>query len=222
MKRRLFHKSALLILASLVLGAAPASYAQESLPAGMKVASVEAEPSSVALTHPYAYRQILLMGQLQTGERVDLTRMAQVTADAKLVKISPTGLIRPVADGIGAIKFMVAGHTLTVPVSVSGQKKEYPVSFVGDVMPTLSKIGCNAGTCHGAQQGKNGFKLSLRGYDPLFDHIALTDDLEGRRFNRADPERSLMLMKPSGAAPHVGGVVMLPGDPNYELVRRWI
>ena len=65
-------------------------------------------------------------------------------------------------------------------------------------MPTLSKMGCNAGTCHGSANGKNGFKLSLRGYDPLFDHRALTDDLAGRRFNRAAPDQSLMLLKPSG------------------------
>ena len=73
-----------------------------------------------------------------------------------------------------------------------------PVSFVRDVMPVLSKLGCNAGTCHGAAKGKNGFKLSLRGYDPIFDHRALTDDLEGRRFNRAAPDKSLMLLKPAG------------------------
>jgi hypothetical protein len=73
-----------------------------------------------------------------------------------------------------------------------------------------------------AQAGKNGFKLSLRGYDPIYDYRALTDDLEGRRFNRAAPEKSLMLMKPAGAVPHQGGVTMAAGDPNYELVRRWI
>ena len=54
-------------------------------------------------------------------------------------------------------------------------------------MPILSKAGCNAGTCHGSAKGKNGFKLSLRGYDPDYDHHALIDDIEGRRFNRTDP-----------------------------------
>src|SRR5262249_6395041 len=71
-------------------------------------------------------------------------------------------------------------------------------------------------------KGKNGFKLSLRGYDPLADHQALTDDLEGRRFNRAAPEVSLMLLKPTGAAPHVGGVLMHPGEPAYEMLKAWI
>src|SRR5439155_5630294 len=82
--------------------------------------------------------------------------------------------------------------------------------------------GCNAGTCHGAAEGKNGFKLSLRGYDPQFDFRALTDDLEGRRFNRPAPERSLMLMKPAGAVPHTGGTLMQPGDPAYDMLKTWI
>src|SRR5207237_7262476 len=103
-----------------------------------------------------------------------------------------------------------------------GQKEKYEVSFVRDVMPVISRMGCNAGTCHGSAQGKNGFQLSLRGYDPLVDHRSLTDDIGGRRFNRAAPERSLMLMKTSGAVPHVGGVLTAPGEPYYELIRTWI
>ena len=86
----------------------------------------------------------------------------------------------------------------------------------------MSKLGCNAGTCHGSLNGKNGFKLSLRGYDPLYDHRALTDDIAGRRFNRAAPDQSLMLLKPAGVIPHVGGVLTQPGEPYYELIRSWI
>src|SRR5207302_656498 len=135
---------------------------------------------------------------------------------------SPTGQVRPVADGEGALKVSLGGLSVSVPVKVTGQKEKYEVSFVRDVMPTLSKMGCNAGTCHGAQNGKNGFKLSLRGYDPLFDHQALTDDVSGRRFNRAAPERSLMLLKPAGEVPHVGGGLTRAGEPYYELLRAWI
>src|SRR5262249_31179754 len=96
------------------------------------------------------------------------------------------------------------------------------VSFTRDVMPALSRIGCNAGTCHGSAQGRNGFQLSLRGYDPVYDHRALVDDIGGRRFNRAAPERSLMLMKPTGVVPHVGRVLFQPGDPYYKLIHSWI
>lgn len=94
--------------------------------------------------------------------------------------------------------------------------------FIRDVNPLLSRLGCNAGTCHGSAQGKNGFKLSLRGYDPLLDVRALADDLASRRVNLASPDESLMLLKPTGVVPHVGGQVLQPGDKYYQIIRDWI
>ena len=97
-----------------------------------------------------------------------------------------------------------------------------PVEFLTDVMPVLAKLGCNSGTCHGSRTGQNGFSLSLRGYDPITDFRALTDDLAGRRINRASPESSLMLLKAIGAVPHGGNQVVEPGTRRYEILRRWI
>lgn len=194
----------------------------EQLPAGTKVVRLEATPAAIELKHRYDYRQILVTAQLESGEKIDATRMAPFAAPPELIKISPNGLVRPVADGQGEITMSFAGHSVKIPVKVSGQNEKYHVSFVRDVMPVMSKIGCNQGTCHGAADGKAGFKLSLRGYDPLFDYRALTDDLEARRFNRAAPDRSLMLLKTTGGVPHVGGVLMQPGEPSYELLRDWI
>jgi hypothetical protein len=214
------------LLAALALLGTTAVHAQapapEKLPTGAKVAKIEALPAGVELKNPYDYAQLVVTGILASGERLDVTRLARIDAPAALVKISPTGQVRPTGDGAGALKISLDSVALDVPVKVSGQKEKYKVSFVRDVMPTLSRMGCNAGTCHGAQEGKNGFKLSLRGYDALHDHRALTDDLEGRRFNRAAPDTSLMLLKCSGAVPHVGGVLTSPGEPYYELLRAWI
>src|SRR5713101_6482646 len=100
--------------------------------------------------------------------------------------------------------------------------EENKVSFVRDVMPILNKAGCTAGTCHGAAKGKNGFKLSLRGYDPEFDYRALISDLSGRRFNRVDPGRSLMLLKPTAQLPHGGGLRFDVDHPYYKTLFRWI
>src|SRR6516164_2131374 len=194
----------------------------EKLPAGLKIVRVEAFPQTLDLKNPFDYRQLLLTGLLASGERMDLTRMAQITGQGNLVKVSPTGLVRPVSDGAGELKVSIAGAETKIPVKVSGQKAPFTISFVQDVMPVMSKMGCNAGTCHGSAKGKNGFKLSLRGYDPVFDHLSLTDDLEGRRFNRVAPDTSLMLLKPSGGVPHQGGVLTQPGERNYELLRSWI
>jgi hypothetical protein len=89
-------------------------------------------------------------------------------------------------------------------------------------MPILSKLGCNQGTCHGSKDGKNGFKLSLRGYDPIYDVLAFTDELSSRRANVASPEHSLLLLKASGAVPHEGGQLSVPGELYYETLKAWI
>src|ERR1700684_4487153 len=90
-----------------------------------------------------------------------------------------------------------------------------PVTFLRDVAPILNKTSCTSGTCHGAAKGKNGFKLSLRGYDPQFDYEALLYDLPARRFNRADPARSLMLSKPTQQVAHGGGLRFDRDSPYY-------
>ncbi len=91
-----------------------------------------------------------------------------------------------------------------------------------DVSPVLSRLGCNVGKCHGARLGKNGFKLSLRGYDPIFDIRALTDDLAARRINLASPADSLMLAKPSAAVPHEGGQLLQPDSDYNAILHAWI
>jgi hypothetical protein len=219
MIRTLFRFPSLTIVAACI---AVSASAQEKLPPGSVVTHLEATPASISLKNPYEYRQVLITATLNDGEKLDVTRMAPLTGPENLVKVAANGLVRPAGNGNGELTFSLAGQSVKLPVTVSGQTEKYNVSFVRDVMPTISKLGCNAGTCHGAAEGKNGFKLSLRGYDPLLDYRALTDDLEARRFNRAAPMRSLMLLKPGGGVPHVGGVLMQPGQPNYELLRTWI
>jgi WD40 repeat protein len=94
--------------------------------------------------------------------------------------------------------------------------------FIRDVNPILTRLGCSQGTCHGADKGRNGFKLSLRGYDAPFDIRALTDDLASRRVNTASPDDSLILLKATGAAPHQGGRLIEPDSSYYRILRRWI
>ena len=148
--------------------------------------------------------------------------MVEPSLSADLVEVSRSGLIRPKADGKGTLTLKLAGKTATVPVTVQGLKASVHIDFAHDVAPMLSRLGCNAGTCHGSAQGKNGFKLSLRGYDPLFDVRSLTDDLAARHINLASPDDSMMLSKPAGLVPHVGGALIQPGEPYYEIIRSWI
>src|SRR5579872_1868949 len=96
------------------------------------------------------------------------------------------------------------------------------VTFLRDVAPILNKVGCTQGACHGAAKGKNGFKLSLRGYDPQFDYEALLYDLSGRRFNRAEPGKSLMLLKPTMDVAHGGGLRFEKNSDYYKIIYTWI
>ena len=112
---------------------------------------------------------------------------------------------------------IVVGSTVVV---ASGAESR--VTFLRDVAPILNKSGCTSGTCHGAAKGKNGFKLSLRGYDPQYDYEALLYDLSGRRFNRADPGKSLMLAKPTQEIAHGGGQRFEKDSGYYKIIYNWI
>jgi hypothetical protein len=96
------------------------------------------------------------------------------------------------------------------------------VSFELDVVPILSKAGCNGGGCHGALAGKGGFRLSLFGYDPASDHLAITRDARGRRVDLADPGASLLLTKPTTAVPHKGGRRLAVDSDDYRMLAAWL
>jgi len=194
----------------------------ETLPQGASIVALEIEPKSVELRGKFSYAQLLATAKLASGETLDATRMVEWQLSTNVADISRAGLLRPKADGSAKLSARLGNQIVTVNVDVAGLKANLPVDYVRDVMPVLSRLGCNAGTCHGSAQGKNGFKLSLRGYDPIFDVRALTDDMAARRINVASPDDSLMLLKATAAVPHVGGQVTQPGEPYYEIMRSWI
>ncbi|HEY0455443.1 MAG TPA: DUF1549 domain-containing protein, partial [Verrucomicrobiae bacterium] len=96
------------------------------------------------------------------------------------------------------------------------------VSFIRDVLPALSKVGCNAGACHAKPEGQNGFKLSVFSYDPKSDYARIVNDARGRRIFPAAPEESLIIKKPTTAIPHEGGVRFERGSETYQLIVCWI
>jgi hypothetical protein len=107
---------------------------------------------------------------------------------------------------------------LVTPVVASDQ----PLSFRHDVLPVLSKAGCNSGGCHGALAGKGGFRLSLNAYDPATDHYNITRENRGRRIEFADPARSLFVIKPTAAVRHKGGKFIHEDSDDYKLLIEWI
>ncbi|EDY17968.1 Ig domain protein group 2 domain protein [Chthoniobacter flavus Ellin428] len=185
--------------------------------------NLEATPSSVTLTNLQRPHSVLVRGRTQRGYDVDLTSDATFRSDNEQVaQVDSTGWIQPVANGQATITAQAGDRIATVAVTVQLPSTPVDISFRQDIMPVLSKAGCNAGACHGYSLGKNGFKLSLRGADPEKDYLALTDEFAERRINRNNPDASLLLLKPLGDLPHEGGVRMDRGSVMHEALRRWI
>src|SRR5262245_28303944 len=101
-------------------------------------------------------------------------------------------------------------------------QEQVGLDFPNDVLPHLTRLGCNAGSCHGSATGQKGFKLSLLGYDPEFDYRAITRELRGRRVDLAEPEQSLILRKPTKQLKHGGGKVLKEDSESYSTIREWI
>jgi WD40 repeat protein len=194
----------------------------EQLSADQKLVSIESLPKAIEMAGAFDKSQLVLTGRLADGTSLDLTRMVKFdAAQPDVVSVSSSGLVRVIGKGQTKLIASVADQKIEIPVNVTSAEIA-STDYIRDVTPVLSKLGCNQGTCHGSKDGKNGFKLSLRGYDPIYDTRAFTDELASRRANIAAPENSLMLLKATGAVPHLGGQLTKPGEPYYEIIRRWI
>jgi hypothetical protein len=157
------------------------------------------------------------------GRMLDLTGQATfATADPRIATVSSLGWVQPMASGETRIAVTAGGKTATVAVTVALAESPPPHSFRHDVMPALSKAGCNMGACHGYSLGKNGFKLSLRGADAAADFLSISDEFLERRVNRHQPAASLLLTKPLGEVPHKGGVRFDAGSLLHQLMLGWI
>ncbi len=183
------------------------------------IRSIELHPAQLTLKDARDERRVLVIGKTDQGT-VDLTALASFKTESPSVEIV-AGHIRARQQGSAEISVSAAGQKARLAVTVEGTNAP-DVRFVRDIQPVLAKLGCNAGTCHGSAKGKNGFKLSLRGYDPDFDYQALVNDISGRRLNRAKPEESLMLLKPLAEVPHEGRQAIKPDSREFRLLRDWI
>jgi hypothetical protein len=127
----------------------------------------------------------------------------------------------------GASLAFVALAALSIPtaragVQLPGGETVEKVDFERHVMGVFGRMGCNSGSCHGSFQGKGGFRLSLFGYDPEMDYLAVSRDVDGRRLNLADPDNSLLLLKATGRVPHEGKTRFGRDSWAYQLLRTWI
>jgi hypothetical protein len=179
-------------------------------------------PTSVSLTGKNARQRLLIervVGSQFVGE-VD-GDVELKSDDAGVVRIE-AGTLIPVANGSTLVRAKLGEQSAKVRVKVSGMSEPAAWSFRNHVQSILYRSGCSAGACHGALAGKGGFKLSLRGYNTTRDHFTITREARGRRIELADPGRSLLLAKPSGAIAHQGGLRFEVDSHEYRVLSQWI
>lgn len=180
-------------------------------------------PSSITLDGPDASQRVIV--EQRDGERLvgDLTLSAKFRVeDGRIASVTTDGVVSPLADGATRLFAKVAGHEDAIPLAVKGFGTRRPRSFRNDVLPVLTRAGCNSGACHGAAAGKNGFRLTLRGYGPEIDYDVLTRQSLGRRVDRTSPEKSLLVLKPTGAIEHGGGTKFPVDSAEYRILTEWI
>lgn len=180
-------------------------------------------PADIPLTGPRAAQQLLLVEEGAGAVIADRTAAAKfAVTDPKVATVDESGLVTPVGDGETTVTATAAGKSATAKVRVTKAKDPTPPSFRNEVMPILTRAGCNSGACHGALAGKGGLKLSLRGYDPDTDHFVLTRQALSRRVDRSEPAKSLFLLKPTRTMPHGGGTRVPAGSSQYDVLLQWI
>jgi len=190
---------------------------------GQDPPSLKIQPGDVTLTGPNATQRMSVLRVEKNQIVADVTSRAEFfSSNPKIAIVEEGGILRAVGDGETTISAACDDMRASIKIKVAKTREPEVISFTNHVIPVLTKLGCNSGACHGALAGKGGLKLSLRGYDPPADHFVLTRQAGARRVNRQEPHKSLMLMKPTLALPHGGGLKLDVKSPEFRVVGDWI
>ena len=180
-------------------------------------------PESATLDGPKASQRVLV--EEREGGTMVGDRTAGATFrvdDPKVASVDVLGNVKPLGDGSTTLTAKVGDREAKATIAVKNFADERPWSFKNHVLPVMTRAGCNSGACHGAAAGKNGLRLTLRGYGPEVDYDVLTRQALARRINKTAPEQSLFLLKPTGAIEHGGGARFAADSPEYRVLAEWI
>jgi hypothetical protein len=185
--------------------------------------TLRVHPPRIVLETPESTEQLLVFARAGEGSDSDVTRSVVWSMSVPgVAEVSPAGRLVPLSDGQSEVRVTLGDQSASAIVEVRGMTNPPAVSFRRDIIPILSKAGCNSGGCHGKAEGQNGFKLSVFGYDVIADYNAIVREGRGRRVFPASPDESLMLRKGAAMVPHGGGQKFEPGSRWYRQIRRWI
>ncbi|MBL8235554.1 MAG: hypothetical protein JNL98_44095, partial [Bryobacterales bacterium] len=172
----------------------------------VRAAELQLQPADVALTGPGATQRMLAVaveGKQVVGDRTGQAKFT--SSNPAVANVTESGVVQAVGDGVATITAAHEGQQASAKVKVTKTQEPAAESFRNQIIPILTRNGCNSGACHGALAGKGGLKLSLRGYDPEADHFALTRQAGARRIDRQEPAKSLLLRKATLTMDHGGG-----------------
>lgn len=190
--------------------------------AAAPVSRIDVYPPDIELSTARDRQKFIVVATRSDGVTVDASSLAsRKLADPSFARLEGTTLY-PQADGSTTLDVTFEGFTTQTPVVVRQATVDRPISFKLDVMPVFMRTGCNTGSCHGAARGKDGFRLSLFGFDPDGDHFRLTHEIGYRRINLALPAESLVLEKCDGTVPHTGGKRFSRDSELYQTLLRWL
>jgi hypothetical protein len=179
-------------------------------------------PPNISLATAADFQNVIAIAERDDGVTLDVTESVEWSLEnPELVSIDAYQL-KPKADGQTQLKAVWQALSAAVPVTVVGAVTPREVSFHSDVMPVLTRSGCNTGSCHGAARGKDGFRLSLFGFDPVGDHGRITREIGIRRINLARPDQSLIYLKSVGGVPHSGGKRMEADSKYAATLLAWL
>ena len=187
-----------------------------------KPTSITVSPADVQLQTSRDRQSLVVQAVYANGLTADISEQATFAIANSAFVRRDKHTLHPVADGATEMTVSYMGLSVKVPVSVKDAAVDRPISFKLDVMPVFMKAGCNTGSCHGAARGKDGFRLSLFGFDPNGDHYRMTREIPGRRINLAIPEDSLVIEKSVGRVPHTGGGRFAEGSELHQTMIRWL
>jgi hypothetical protein len=193
------------------------------LPKPADVQSLAVLPLKITLKGVDDAWQLVVTANLGPSKLQDLTGDVKYTvADPKVATVTSSGRVIPLANGSTEITATYGDKTIKIPVTSTACDVNLPINFPNQIVPIFTKLGCNSGGCHGKASGQNGFKLSLLGFEPDVDFIALVKEGRGRRLTPFAPDNSLLLTKAAGVVAHGGGKRLDVGQDEYRLIRRWI
>ncbi len=180
------------------------------------------EPGEIVLPGRGAFQRVIVTGMDASGAESDATASCRLTVAPEAVAAVSGGVLTAKEPGRAQLEARCGEASVKSAFEVGASNGTLEANFGRDVVSILTTKGCNSSSCHGSPAGQNGFKLSLYGSDPRADHRMIVEGHGGRRVNLADPEKSLLLGKPSFAVPHGGGQVLGKQSDEYQTILTWL